>query len=66
MGGIRIEGDGTTEGTNVIDTYTGEKLDNIISVDIHAGVDGVSATIQIIPSEIDIEVLDEKLTRKYN
>lgn len=65
MGSIRIESDGTTEGTRVIDTYTGEEITNIISINVICDINGTCAEIKLVPSEVEIEVQDEEITKNY-
>ena len=43
--------------TRVVDADTGEMVENIISIDLHIGVDGVWGNLRVAGPELDIHDL---------
>ena len=55
---VEILSDGTTKGTRVI--YRGKQLPGVTEIDMHADMEGITATIKFVNVEVDfydIEVL---------
>ena len=64
MGGIRIESDGTPHGTKIIDIYTGERLNNVIALDVNINLDEILATITVLPDEIVMTIPEDNVVIK--
>jgi len=59
---VKIESDGTPFGTCVVDLETGKSIKNIRAIDIHIGVEGIEAKMEIIAPEIKVVAKAEKKT----
>lgn len=51
---IGIKCDGTPQGTNVYDMDTGEKIDNILDVNIQISLNGVLATLKVFNPALEL------------
>lgn len=51
---LKIISNGSSNGTKVVDADTGEPVEMLRSVDIHIGIDGISAILEVINPDLDM------------